>query len=583
MIASAALWLDFIPLFYVGYGVIGGAGIGLGYVTPVATVAKWFPDMKGLVTGIVVMGFGVGALLLSKGLAPFLVVRTEGDLAMVFLWLGIIFAGILVPCSLALSNPGDPIKAPSPGAAHADATEPDSTVPYLTSGQFVIMWIVFFFNIAAGISVISFQSELLQEVWGLADPTVEPAVLAEYGATLIAASSVCNGVGRLFWGLLSDRIGRVKVFRILLASQMVVFGILMTEENPWVFSVLVCYVLLCFGGGFATMPPYILDVFGAEKMAKMYGVVLTAWAAAGIFGPLYVGYLKDSYPDRAVMYCFLIGILMLGAGYLFSYLLNDGRLRLGRPTLATHASPIRNSGEERGVNETMKFYDCSTAPSPRRVRIFIAEKGLAIPTVQVDLRNGEHLTESFRILNPWCTVPVLELDDGTAISEAVAVCRYLEDAHPEPPLMGVDARDRAMVAMWEHRFEIDGFLAVTEAFRNQARGLAGRALTGPGSVEQIPELVTRGRARVERFFAALDEQPRPPSLCRRRALHHRRYHGAGGGGLRGLDQDEPAARAPPRRGLVSAGQLASQRRRLVSCPVYSHDKMWRIFGVGNAR
>ena len=348
VIASAALWLDFLPLFYVGYGVIGGAGIGLGYVTPVATVAKWFPDMKGLVTGIVVMGFGVGALLLSKGLAPFLVVRTEGDLAMVFLWLGIIFAGILVPCSLALSNPGDPIKAPSPGAAHADATEPDSTVPYLTSGQFVIMWIVFFFNIAAGISVISFQSELLQEVWGLADPTVEPAVLAEYGATLIAASSVCNGVGRLFWGLLSDRIGRVKVFRILLASQMVVFGILMTEENPWVFSVLVCYVLLCFGGGFATMPPYILDVFGAEKMAKMYGVVLTAWAAAGIFGPLYVGYLKDSYPDRAVMYCFLIGILMLGAGYLFSYLLNDGRLRLGRPTLATtlhqYGIPAKSAG-----------------------------------------------------------------------------------------------------------------------------------------------------------------------------------------------------------------------------------------------
>ena len=152
----------------------------------------------------------------------------------------------------------------------------------------------------------------------------------------------------------------------------------------------------------------------------------------------------------------------------------------------------------------MKFYDCQTAPSPRRVRIFIAEKGLDIPTVQVDLRNGEHLTEAFRRLNPWCTVPVLELDDGTAISEAVAVCRYLEDAHPEPPLMGVDARDRALVTMWEHRFEIDGFLAVTEAFRNQARGLAGRALTGPESVAQIPELAQRGRARVERFFRELD-------------------------------------------------------------------------------
>ncbi len=330
VIASAALWLEFLPLFYLGYGVIGGAGIGLGYVTPVATVAKWFPDHKGLVTGIVVMGFGVGALLLSKGLAPLLMVRTQGDLSLVFLWLGIVFACILIPCSLALGNP----QAVAQGGAKPSA-EPEAALPYLTSSQFIIMWTVFFFNIAAGISVISFQSELLQEVWGLADPTIEPAVLAEYGATLIAASSVCNGAGRLFWGLLSDRIGRVKVFRTLLASQMVVFGVLMTETNPWVFSALVCYVLLCFGGGFATMPPYILDVFGTEKMAKIYGVALTAWAAAGISGPLYVGYLKDSYPDRAVLYCFLIGILMLGAGYLFSYLLNDGRLRLGRPTLET--------------------------------------------------------------------------------------------------------------------------------------------------------------------------------------------------------------------------------------------------------
>ncbi len=335
IIASAALRLDYLPLFYLGYGVIGGAGIGLGYVTPVATVAKWFPEKRGLVTGIVVMGFGIGALLLSKGLAPFLVLRTEGDLALVFLWLGILFACILLPCSLALSNPVPPIRAPGSFASRLDSDEPATTLPYLTSTQFLIMWTVFFFNIAAGISVISFQSELLQEVWGIADPTLEPVVLAEYGATLIAASSVCNGVGRLFWGLLSDRIGRVHVFRILLASQMVVFGVLMTEENPWVFSALVCYVLLCFGGGFAIMPPYVLDVFGAEKMSRMYGFVLTAWAAAGICGPLYVGYLKDSYPDRAVMYCFLIGILMLGAGYLFSYLLNDGRIRLGRPTMAT--------------------------------------------------------------------------------------------------------------------------------------------------------------------------------------------------------------------------------------------------------
>ena len=335
LIAAGALHLGSVPLFYLGYGVIGGAGIGLGYVTPVATVAKWFPDRKGLATGIVVMGFGVGAFLLSKGLAPFLIVRTAGALPLVFLWLGIVFACILIPSSLALRDPPAG-SVPQTGGSTDEPpgfVEPESSGPYLRTTQFAIMWIVFFFNIAAGISVISFQSELLQEIWGLAEASIEPTTLAEYGATLIAVSSICNGLGRLFWGLLSDRFGRATVFRILLASQMVVFGILMTETNPWIFSVLVCYVLLCFGGGFATMPPFVLDVFGTKKMSTIYGAVLTAWAAAGIFGPLYVGYLKDVYPDRAVMYCFLIGILMLGAGYLFSYLLNDQRIRPGKPTL----------------------------------------------------------------------------------------------------------------------------------------------------------------------------------------------------------------------------------------------------------
>ena len=333
LIAGAALHLDSVPLFYLGYGVVGGAGIGLGYVTPVATVAKWFPDRKGLATGIVVMGFGVGAFLLSKGLAPFLIVRTAGALPMVFIWLGVIFALILVPSSLALRDPPESAGTTADDDKAGGLGEPDAAGPYLRTTQFTIMWIVFFFNISAGISVISFQSELLQEIWGLADATIEPTTLAEYGATLIAVSSICNGLGRLFWGLLSDRFGRVTIFRVILASQMLVFGVLMTETNPWIFSILVCYVLLCFGGGFATMPPFVLDVFGTKKMSSIYGAILTAWAAAGIAGPLYVGHLKDVYPDRAVMYCFLIGIFMLAAGYLFSYLLNGGRIRLGRPTL----------------------------------------------------------------------------------------------------------------------------------------------------------------------------------------------------------------------------------------------------------
>jgi glutathione S-transferase len=154
----------------------------------------------------------------------------------------------------------------------------------------------------------------------------------------------------------------------------------------------------------------------------------------------------------------------------------------------------------------MKFYDCATAPSPRRVRIFLAEKGLQLPTVQVNLRNGEQFSPEFRQRNPWCTVPVLELDDGTAISEATAVCRYLEDAFPEPPLLGRNPKERAVVSMWDHRCEIDGFLAVAEAFRNRTPGMKGRAIPGPLQVQQLPALAERGQARTQHFYRFLDER-----------------------------------------------------------------------------
>jgi glutathione S-transferase len=152
----------------------------------------------------------------------------------------------------------------------------------------------------------------------------------------------------------------------------------------------------------------------------------------------------------------------------------------------------------------MKFYDCAIAPSPRRVRIFLAEKGITLPTIQVDLRKGEQFGEAFRAVNPDCTVPVLELDDGRRISDSLAVCVYLEQSKPEPPLMGVDAADRAIVAEWQRRAERDGFLAVAEAFRNSTPAFKTRALPGPDDYAQIPALVERGRARAQKFFKLMD-------------------------------------------------------------------------------
>src|SRR6266567_285526 len=126
----------------------------------------------------------------------------------------------------------------------------------------------------------------------------------------------------------------------------------------------------------------------------------------------------------------------------------------------------------------MKFYDCATAPSPRRVRIFLAEKGITLPTVQVDLRNGEQFTESFRAINPDCTVPVLELDDGTRIADAIGICVYFEAARPAPPLMGSGPKAKGIIAAAQRRAERDGFYAVVEALRNFTPGMKGRSLPG---------------------------------------------------------------------------------------------------------
>ena len=154
----------------------------------------------------------------------------------------------------------------------------------------------------------------------------------------------------------------------------------------------------------------------------------------------------------------------------------------------------------------MKFYDCSTAPSPRLVRIFIAEKGLgdAIETIEVNLGEQEQLDNTFRAINPFCTVPVLETDAGKRFFTSQGCWRYLEETYPEPALLGGDAPERATVADWVWRVEQEGFLAGGEGLRTAAKRRAKRALTGPHNYAQIPELAERGRVRVGHFFELLD-------------------------------------------------------------------------------
>lgn len=342
LLGAWALHLQSPLLLFLSYGVIGGCGLGLGYVTPVATVAKWFPDKKGLATGMVIMGFGLGALVMSKFFAPLLLdyfsqgiiltYKTQAGtkvlenpqllqdiLAKLFIGLGILFTILTVPLGFFLRNPpkdyaprGWQATQVSRSAAEEDGI---SAWACILSGRFWIIWAIFFANITAGIAIIGFQSPLFQDLWHSTDPTLSSNVLASYGATLIGITALFNGLGRFFWGSLSDKIGRRPTFTIMLASQIGVFALLAYAVNPWLFALLLCYVLLCYGGGFGAMPAFIMDVFGVKRMAVVYGVILTAWSAAGIVGPQMVAQIKDHYPDTAGKFTFLAsaGFVAVGA------------------------------------------------------------------------------------------------------------------------------------------------------------------------------------------------------------------------------------------------------------------------------
>ncbi|MEY4910386.1 MAG: hypothetical protein RL761_49 [Pseudomonadota bacterium] len=151
------------------------------------------------------------------------------------------------------------------------------------------------------------------------------------------------------------------------------------------------------------------------------------------------------------------------------------------------------------------LYDCDTAPSPRRARILLAEKGIAHETVQVDLRNKEQLSDAFRAINPQCTVPALRTEEGDVFTDNAAIAAYLEAQFPNPPLQGRTPAEKAEIASWHWRVEFEGLLAIAEALRNSAPAMANRALPGPVDYAQIPELAQRGLSRVQQFFDMLDK------------------------------------------------------------------------------
>ncbi|MDO4228870.1 MAG: OFA family MFS transporter [Capnocytophaga sp.] len=311
ILASFALKLNLLWFFYLGFGIISGCGLGLAYVTPVAVVSRWFSKHQGLATGLVVMGFGLGAFMMSKILAPLFFRLTGQDVALSFRYSGFIFL-VVVPLL------GFFLKFPPKLSVNNSLSE--IKLGEISNIKTILIWLVFTLNIIVGMIFLSFQSPLFQELMQKKMIT-DSHELMNAGATLIAVSAFFNGIGRFLWASLSDRVGRITAFQMLIALEIICFILLIFTQNITLFFILVCVILLCYGGGFGILPSLVKDEFGVEKMPKMYGRILTGWGVGGLIGTLTTAFLKDTFNENAGVYVFSTGLVVSVFALILSILL----------------------------------------------------------------------------------------------------------------------------------------------------------------------------------------------------------------------------------------------------------------------
>ncbi len=285
LLAGLAIKSGNIWFLYLGYGVIGGAGNGLAYVVPIATLIRWFPDKRGLITGMSVMGFGLGAFFIGK-IVPGLI--NNVGVINSFMILGVIYLIANAIAAAVLSNPpaGWLPDGFTPSASTVSAADSFSWAEAKKTPQWYMIWGMLFLNVSAGMGLLSKLSPMAQEVISAAKGITDPAQLAIAGGAVLATASIFNGLGRLFWAAVSDKIGRKNVFLTMFATQAALYFYLPQVSDPFMFTVIACYLLACLGGGFAVLPAFAADSFGPTYIGKVYGFVLTAWGAAGVAGGL---------------------------------------------------------------------------------------------------------------------------------------------------------------------------------------------------------------------------------------------------------------------------------------------------------
>ena len=290
-----ALSIHNLTLLYLFYGIIGGIGLGIGYITPVSTLVKYFPNRPGFATGLAIMGFGFASLIAGP-LMQYLVAQV--GLIDNFIILGVIYLVIMGASSLYLK---------APQQKHPTRTTKDKSTMYvhnhgmlandaMKTWQFGALWWVFFINITCGIGLLSLASPIAQEAI-----CMTPAA----AASLVGVIGIFNGGGRIAWSTISDYLGRAQTYILFFIIEIVAFYLLAQTNSALTFQILILLIITCYGGGFACMPAYLADLYGIRQLSTIHGRILTAWGLAGIVGPMLVSYFHEAgYGYTTALECF---------------------------------------------------------------------------------------------------------------------------------------------------------------------------------------------------------------------------------------------------------------------------------------
>jgi MFS family permease len=303
MVSAAGVAIHNIWLIYVGYGVLGGFGLGIGYISPVSTLIKWFPDRPGMATGMAIMGFGGGAFIaspLSVGLMHYFSTPTHVGVAETFVVLGVVyFCFMMVGAAIVRLPPAG--WAPEGYVAPAQPKKLITTrhvfvYQALKTPQFWLIWWVLCLNVTAGIGVLGQASAMSQEMF-------PGHITAAAAAGFVGLMSLFNMGGRFFWASVSDFIGRKNTYFVFFALGFVLYALVPyagAAGSVALFVLCFCVIISMYGGGFATVPAYLRDMFGTRYVGAIHGMLLTAWSAAGIFGPVLVNYIRQYNVDHGI-------------------------------------------------------------------------------------------------------------------------------------------------------------------------------------------------------------------------------------------------------------------------------------------